>query len=190
MKNTSISSVVLAVWLTGISPAIDQRYDFTSRNDKMEKLSYTERGGLIVPFDCVVYVSADGGWAGASSELGVGLSPKTFRPVLKNLPERVAGKEREESKLGTFSKGSSIPLALRTVWRNKIHYAFVGSQDLASRTAFFDVDKVGILPRRLLKMVGKNIYQLRLDDAASYLIDDNEGDMVIRIRIEPMKVKA
>jgi len=146
------------------------------------QLILSPESGLVVPYDCVLYVKATGGSASAKSTLGTGAQAGEFKAVITGLPHNPA--PRKEVKLGAFLAGDSVPLAIRTEWGGKTYFAFAKGMDKGSRHTFGDPDKnaegKGIL--RPLKRPG--VWSLSLDDAASFLIDDDDGDIVLEIRLK------
>ena len=142
-------------------------------------------GVVTAPFDCVVFIEPVGGVAGAASEIGLGSTPQNFRPFITGLPRKAKPKSAE---LGKFAKGESVPLAISSEWGG-VHYAFSGKKDEASLCAFTDTDgSLQVAGSRVFEPTEKeNRFLMRLDDAASIKVDDNDQDILIEIWFEPVK---
>ena len=136
--------------------------------------------GLMAPFDCKVFLRAVGGSAGATSEIGLGITPEDFRAVVSGLPQEIT---QEVVQLGEFRQGDSIPLAIRTNWQGESH-AFIGRQDQASLGAFTDTDgSLQEIGKQVIEPIGEK-FLMHLDDAASFAIDDNDEDLLVEIWFE------
>ena len=144
-------------------------------------LVLNRKDGLVVPFDCVVYIKAVGGKAVGRSEFGTGTTKEKFKPLIGGIPKKP--KPGKEVCVGVYAAGGAVPLAIRTNWGGKSYYAFVKGKDRASLVAFSNVNGKG--PAVLTRKKGtKNTWILRVDDAASYRVDDSDDDFVVEIRLE------
>src|SRR5688572_137362 len=54
-----------------------------------------------------------------------------------------------------------------------------------ARTTFMDLDNSLGLGGSVVEQTGTNMYRLRLDDAASFTVDDDDDDVLINLRVEP-----
>lgn len=140
-------------------------------------------GAIFAPFDCVVFIEPVGGRAGASSEVGLGTSPEDFRAFIRELPRKA---QPSPVRLGTFKKDEAVPLAISSEWGGT-HFAFSGSRDETSLCAFTDTD--GSLKQKGLQVIEAkgDRFLMRLDDAASIKVDDNDEDILIEIWFEPLE---
>ncbi len=139
--------------------------------------------GLVVPYDCIVYLYPVGGRALAITEIGLGTSESDFESVFSGLPNRPS--PASEIRVGRYKKGRQIPLCLRTEWLGNTHYAFCNRSDDPSKIAFEDSDNsLGLGGHIIEKGEGSSTWTMHMDDAASFLVDDSDNDVIIRIRLE------
>jgi hypothetical protein len=135
---------------------------------------------FIMPRDGEVFIKGVGGTAGAISNFGLGEGIADFHPYLFDLPAQTA-----EVDIGHFALGEVVPFATYTSFFG-IFYAFsTDTTTPASRTAFMDLDNSLGLNGGVIQNKGPDLYQLALDDAASFNYDDNDNDILISVRIAP-----
>jgi tetratricopeptide (TPR) repeat protein len=143
---------------------------------------------FVVPYDAIVYLSPAGGGAGAVTEFGVGTSEADHTPVFTGLPGHP--EPNEEVKVGFFKTGSELPLYEKTEW-GETYWAFTRDRKSESvRVAFYDQDNSLGMRGSAVEKTGPDTWVLHLDDAASFRNDDNDGDVLIQIRLEPAKAPA
>ena len=143
----------------------------------------TRAKGFVVPYNCTAYLSPAGGSAAAVTELGLGTSQADHKPLFEGLPTNP--RPASEIKIGSYPKGKVICFSLKTMWRGNEHWAFSVANDAASQTAFQDLDNSLKLGRgRILKQIAPDTWIMHMDDAASFLVDDSDDDVIIRIRLE------
>jgi len=135
---------------------------------------------FVAPADGTLYVQCVGGSAGADSQFGVGTSPENFKPLLTDLPARCPS---PEVSIGHVGEGERIVFGLRTVWGG-VEWAFSNRHDRPSVVAFEDGHNTLGLGGSIVQPVARNIWILHLDDAASYLVDDDNDDVLIQVRFE------
>ena len=144
----------------------------------------SDRQGFVIPYDASVYLSPAGGTGAAISEFGTCTDGSArFEMLFKGLP--VDPVPAGEIGIGTYGKGSVICFCMKTAWRANEHWAFSSQNDALSQIVFRDLD--GSLRLRggsILKRVTADMWMLHLDDAASFMYDDNDHDVLIRIRLE------
>lgn len=87
--------------------------------------------------------------------------------------------------MGTFFAGTSIDFGMRTVFSGT-YYAFSNDTTSAgARTACIDLNNSLGHGGSAVEQTGTNLYVLRLDDAASFTIDDDDNDVLLNLRIAP-----
>ena len=139
-------------------------------------------GQFVVPYNAVVYLSPAGGSGAASTELGLGTSETNHVPVFQGLPGDP--QPAEEVRIGEFARGTVISFSQKTRWRGRDYWAFSSNNDVISRVAFQDVDNsLGFGRRRVIEQIAPDTWIMHMDDAASFLIDDNDTDIRVRIRL-------
>ncbi|HZZ41954.1 MAG TPA: hypothetical protein VFE58_03390 [Tepidisphaeraceae bacterium] len=146
--------------------------------------SNSVRGSFFVmPIGGTLYASAVGGTGAAVSEFGTGTSIADFNPLLTGLPATPV--PTGEVVVGAFAAGTSVNFGMETAFGGT-YFAFSDDTTSASaRTAYMDLgNKLG-MGGNVVESLGSNEYLLHLDDAASYMIDDNNNDFLIQLRIVP-----
>jgi len=137
---------------------------------------------FIAPTTGTLYLSCIGGSAGAVSQFGTGTSIGTFIPYLSSLPQSCP---TNEVSIGTVTAGQSVPFGIHTVWQGQDYYAFSTGTDQASVIAFSDTHNSLGMGGKIIQQTGTNTWVMHLDDAASYLVDDNDSDILIQVRLVP-----
>jgi hypothetical protein len=82
------------------------------------------------------------------------------------------------------SEGERIVFGLRTSWGELPEWAFSNRSDRSSTVAFKDGNNLLRRGGTAVQSVTPNTWILHLDDAASYLVDDDNDDILIQIRFE------
>jgi len=142
---------------------------------------YCQANLFIMPRDGDVFIRAVGGSAGAISNFGLGHNTADFHAYLFNLPAI----QPNEVDIGHFSSGEVVPFAIFTTFSGTFYAFSTDTSTPASRTAFMDLDNSLGLGGGVIQNKGTDLYQLSLDDAASFNYDDNDNDMQISVRIAP-----
>ena len=138
---------------------------------------------FVMPVNGTLYLQQKGGDAGASTELGIGTSPTNFVKYysgLPNNPDPVG-----EVLVGTFTKGTIINFGMLTQFGSQSGWAFTSGSTRASVVAFSDVDNSLHMGGKILQQLSPTTWLLHLDDALSYLYDDDDNDVLMQIRIVP-----
>lgn len=138
-------------------------------------------GALItLPADGPVWLLAEGGWAGAHTDVGVGPRSNPGPTLLIGLPHSGAA----VVSLGVMAAGTGIDVWLSTPWGSLLYQAF--SSDLGDPTPSFSTlevfrDRNGSmgLGGSCVVQLGPQDWRLYLDDAASS--DDDDEDVILRI---------
>ena len=141
-----------------------------------------------VPYDSVLYLSPVGGDAGAITEFGLGTSPADTIPIFQGLPGNPV--PPTEVEVGFFASGSVMNFYEKTDW-GSTYWAFsVDTTTDGSRCAFMDLDNSLGLGGSIVEPTGPGTWTLHLDDAASYMIDDDDNDILIQMRLAPVPEPA
>jgi hypothetical protein len=134
---------------------------------------------FIMPKDGDVYISGVGGTGGAISNFGLGHSIADFQPFLFSLP----APQTPEVDIGHFATGQVVPFAMFSNFLGTFYAFSTDTTTAASRTAFMDLDNSLGLGGGVIENKGPDLYQLDLDDAASFAYDDNDNDLLVSVRI-------
>jgi hypothetical protein len=136
-----------------------------------------------MPYDAAVYVSPAGGTGAAVSDFGVCLGDSECKVILRGLPSNPF--PADEVKVGDFTKGEVICFCMKTTWRGQEYLTQSSNRSAISQIAFRDLDKSLNLKRgRTAERITTDMWILHLDDGASFLYDDNDRDVMVRIRLE------
>src|SRR5262249_36960736 len=133
--------------------------------------------------DATLYVAPMGGGAGATSDFGLGTSQADAIPLLHGLPNYP--NPSGEIQVGSVARGSALNFYLRTEFGAE-YWAFSADTITdASRYAFMDLDNSLGLGGSIIEQTGPATWLLHMDDAASYLYDDDDDDVLVQLRFEP-----
>jgi hypothetical protein len=136
-----------------------------------------------MPVNGTLYFQQKGGSAGATTEFGIGTSSANFLKYysgLPNNPDPVG-----EVLVGSFTKGTVINFGMFTQYVSQSGWAFSSGSTRASVVAFSDVDNSLGMGGKILQKTSPTTWLLHLDDALSYLFDDDDNDVLMQIRIVP-----
>ncbi|MBZ5611740.1 MAG: hypothetical protein LAP38_26065 [Acidobacteriia bacterium] len=160
-KRSSIRLLVLAAFIVWISS--------TARAEN-----------FVAPTSGTLYIQCVGGSAGAASQFGTGSSIANFVPYLSALPGSCP---TTEVFVGSVTAGQTVTFGIHTLWGGKDYWAFSNGTDQASVIAFSDTHNSLGMGGKIIQPTGTNTWVMHLDDAASYLVDDNNGDVLIQLRL-------
>lgn len=118
---------------------------------------------------------------GAEWTFGVGTSEQDYREVVRNTPSLPSG----EVVLGAFAAGETVHFGMWTRFGNVAAWAFSNRNDDPSRVVFQDSQNRLGLGGNVIEQTSIRSWTLHLDNAASYLYDDDNNDVVIRMRLAP-----
>ena len=138
---------------------------------------------FVMPFSGTLYLQQKGGEAGATTEFGVGTSPTNFVEYYRGLPN--SPDPVGEVMVGSFTKGTVINFGMFTQFGTQSGWAFSSGSTQASVVAFSDVDDSLGMGGKIIQQTSPNTWLLHLDDALSYLYDDDDNDVLMQIRIVP-----
>jgi uncharacterized protein (TIGR03437 family) len=137
--------------------------------------------GFIAPFSGNLYLKCIGGSSAGVSTFGVGTSPSNYVPYLTGLPDRPS--PSGEVFVGAVTAGQTVFLGISTPYNNQTYWAFSNASDQASVVAFTDVDNSLRMGGRIIEETAPTMWLMHLDDAASFLFDDDDNDILIQIRL-------
>jgi len=141
------------------------------------------RSLFIVPYDAILYLSPAGGSAGAVTEFGLGTSEDEHTAIFTGLPAEP--QPNKEVKVGFVKAGSELHFYVKTDWGG-IRWAFShDANSKAARVAFGDRDNSLGREGSIVEKTGPTTWLLRLDDAGSVDVDDNDEDVLIEMRLVP-----
>ena len=138
---------------------------------------------FVMPYNGTLYLQQKGGSAGASTEFGIGTSPTNFVKYYSGLPNNPS--PAGEVLVGSFTKGTLINFGMFTQFGSQSGWAFTTGSTRASVVAFSDVDNSLGMGGKITQKTSSTTWLLHLDDALSYLYDDDDNDVLMQIRIVP-----
>jgi hypothetical protein len=139
---------------------------------------------FVMPVSGDLFIQQMGGEAGGVTTFGTGTSPSDFIPFytgLPNNPNPTGG-----LLVGFFNAGTTIHFGEFTVFGNLSGFAFSDGSDQASIVAFTDVDNSLGMGGSIIQQTGPETWLLHLDDAVSYLFDDDDNDVLMQLRVAPV----
>ena len=138
---------------------------------------------FVMPFTGDLYLQQMGGEAGGVTMFGLGTSPANFVPYYSGLPNDPS--PTGELFVGLFNAGTTIHFGEFTTYAGQSGYAFSNGTDPASIVAFTDVDDSLGMGGSIIQRTGPDTWLLHLDDALSYLYDDDDNDVLMQVRVAP-----
>jgi hypothetical protein len=143
---------------------------------------------FVVEYHALVYLKPAGGSAGAITEFGMGTSMENRVPLFRGLPN--SPDPDQEIFVGLVRAGTVLHFYQKTEWNSATHWAFSNGDDEASLIAFYDGDNSLGYGGSAVERTGRNTWLFHLDDAASLLHDDDDNDVLIQIRLVPLRLPA
>ncbi len=139
-----------------------------------------------VPYDATLYLQPVGGFAGAVTEFGIGTSIQDHTAYFTGLPYNP--NPANELDVGYVAAGTSLNFYEKTEWLGSTYWAFSSeyATDLASFIAFWDPTLSFSPTGNIVQQTSPTTWVLHLDDAASYLVDDNNSDVLMQVRLVPV----
>lgn len=143
---------------------------------------------FVMPFGGYLSVQFVGGEAGGETTFGLGTSPSNFVALLSGLPNTPSS--LSTINVGFFASGITIHFGMFTTFSGSSGWAFSNGTDQASLVAFSDIDNSLGLGGSIIQQTSNNSWILHLDDAQSYLVDDDDNDVLIRLTITDKPVNT
>jgi hypothetical protein len=140
---------------------------------------------FVVPYNATLYLQEVGGSAGATTEFGTGTSIQDHTAYFTGLPNNPSPTTKVE--VGYVAAGTSLNFYEKTEWLGSTYWAFSNeyATDLASFIAFWDPTHSFSPTGSVVQQTSPITWVLHLDDAASYLVDDNNADVLIQVILVP-----
>ena len=129
-----------------------------------------------------------GGSAGGVTTFGLGTSPSDFVALFTGLPNNPSS--TSALNVGFFSAGTTIFMGMFTTFNGQSGWAFSNGTDQASIIAFSDTLNSLGLGGSIFEKTGPNTWVLHLDDALSYQVDDDNNDVLIKMRITSKPISS
>jgi hypothetical protein len=136
---------------------------------------------FVMPTNGYVSFQFIGGSAGGITQFGLGTSPSNFVSLLTGLPNNPSSMAIINA--GYFTAGSIVQMGMFTTFAGMSGWAFSSGTDQASIVAFSDTHDTLGLGGSIYQQTGPNTWVLHLDDALSYLYDDDNNDVLLKMRI-------
>jgi hypothetical protein len=174
-KATLTTSVVVLTLLSSLAVV-----PTCARADSIQEFVMPSSGYLSIQFI--------GGEAGGVTTFGLGTSPSNFIALFSGLPNTPSSLAAVN--VGFFSAGTTIHMGMFTTFAGESGWAFSNRTDQASIVAFSDIDNSLGLGGSIIQQTSPNTWVLHLDDALSYKYDDDDNDVLIRLRITSKPVST
>ena len=136
-----------------------------------------------MPYTGTLYLLQMEGSAGASTMFGLGTSPTNFVGYYGGLPNNPV--PTGEVMVGTFTAGTVINFGMFSQFGTQSGWAFSSGTDQASIVAFTDPDNNLGMGGSITQQTSSTTWLLHLDDALSYLFDDDDNDVLMQLRVAP-----
>jgi hypothetical protein len=139
---------------------------------------------FVVPYNATLYLQQMNGMAGAITEFGTGTTPANFVEYYSGLPNDPdpAG----QVLVGSFTAGTIVNFGMFTQY-SQSGWAFsdeVGANQ-AALISFADLSNALGLNHSITQQTSSTTWVLWLDDAVSYLYDDDNNDVIMEIILVP-----
>ncbi len=143
---------------------------------------------LTVPYDATLFLQPVGGSAGAITEFGIGTSIQDHIAYFTGLPFNPSPPGAVE--VGYVTAGTSLNFYEKSDWLGGTYWAFSNqyATDLASFIAFWDPTLSFSSTGSIVQQTSPTTWVLHLDDAASFLVDDNNYDVLMQVTLIPAAV--
>ncbi len=138
---------------------------------------------FVMPYGGNVYLEATGAKPGAEWKFGIGTASLSCHVYLSSLPD--TSYPRGEIAADNLKAGDTIRFCMWSKYGATTAWAFSDSTDPASRVAFGDASNALHLGGNVIEKTSESTWLMHLDNAVSYLYDDSNDDILIKIRIEP-----
>jgi hypothetical protein len=138
---------------------------------------------FVIPYDATMYVKALRGSAAGDTEFGLGQSIADHRAIFTGLPNDPSSSR--EVQVGHVTGGSRLHIYLKT--GNDWAFSAAGL-NRAAVESFWDRDNSLGMSSSIVEKTGPDTWVLHLDDVGSG--DDDDNDVLIQIRLEPVAPTA
>jgi Bacterial Ig-like domain (group 3)/FG-GAP-like repeat/FG-GAP repeat len=138
---------------------------------------------FVMPVTGTLYLQQEGGSAAATTSFGTGTSAKNLVFYYTGLPNNP--NPTGEVTLGTFTAGTLVNFGMYTTFGSQSGYAFSTGTDQASLVAFADLSNSLGMNHGVTQQTSSTTWLLHLDDAVSYLYDDDNNDVLMELIVVP-----
>ena len=138
---------------------------------------------FVMPVNGYVFLQQMGGSAGATTTFGLGTSPSNFVPYYTGLPGNPSPSGTVF--IGYFTAGTILNFGMYTTFNGQNGWAFSSANDLASVVSFSDPNNSLGLGGSAIQQINQNTWLFHLDDALSYMYDDDDNDVLMLLKIAP-----
>jgi hypothetical protein len=138
---------------------------------------------FVMPVTGTLYLLQMGGSAGGITQFGLGTTPANFVEYYSGLPN--TPNPTGEVLAGSFAAGTIVNLGVFTQFIGASGWAFSTGTDQASIVAFADLANSLGMNHSITQQTSSTTWLLHLDDALSYLYDDDNNDVLMQLRIAP-----
>ena len=145
--------------------------------DGIDEFAIPSSGYLSIQF-----IGGSGG-AGGVTNFGLGTAPSNFVPLFTVFFNGGTNPPMSVINLGFFSKGTVIQMGMFSTSAGASGWAFSTGTDQASIVAFSDIDNSLGLGGSSMQQTGRGTWILHLDDAQSYKYDDDDNELLLRLRV-------
>jgi hypothetical protein len=138
---------------------------------------------FVMPYSATMYLQQMGGSAAATTTFGLGTSSSNFVPFYSGLPNNP--NPTGQVLVGSFTAGTLVNFGMYTTYGSQSGWAFSIGTDEASIVSFADLsDSLG-MNHGITQQTSSTTWVLHLDDALSYLYDDDNNDVIMGIILVP-----
>lgn len=162
------------------SNTVDANYE---GNSEFEASSAWITQTFVMPVTGTLYLQQEGGSASATTSFGTGTSASNLVFYYSGLPNNP--NPTGEVTLGTYTAGTLVNFGMYTVFGSESGYAFSIGTDEASLVAFADLSNSLGMNHGVTQQTSSTTWLLHLDDALSYLYDDDNNDVLMELIVVP-----
>lgn len=138
---------------------------------------------FVMPVTGTLYLQQEGGSASATTSFGTGTSASNLVFYYSGLPNNP--NPTGQVTLGTFTAGTLVNFGMYTTFGSQSGYAFSIGTDQASLVAFADLSNSLGMNHGVTQQTSSTTWLLHLDDALSYLYDDDNNDVLMELIVAP-----
>ncbi|HVI11234.1 MAG TPA: Ig-like domain-containing protein [Candidatus Binatia bacterium] len=136
---------------------------------------------FVMPYNATMYLQQEGGSAAGTTEFGIGTWPTNFVQDYSGLPNDP--NPTGQVLVGSFDAGTIVNVGMYTTFGSQVGWAFsdeVGTNQ-AALISFADLSNELGLNHSITQQTSSSTWLLWLDDAVSYLYDDDNNDVMMEI---------
>ena len=140
---------------------------------------------FVMPYNATMYLQQEEGFAAATTEFGAGTWPTNFVEYYSGLPNNPD--PTGQVLVGSFDAGTIVNVGMYTVYGDLNGWSFSNqvSSNQPSLISFADLGNTLGLNHSITQQTSSTTWVLWLDDALSYLYDDDNNDVIMEIILVP-----